>query len=215
MRVKLKKEDKVKVESSAEIYDIMRRILLRENKIDRAKEHFWTVGTDAALHILYIELISIGGSYSTVVEPMQIFRVGVLKGAVQMLMVHNHPSGNLTPSLKDMDMTDKLIQCGHILDIKVVDHLIISEKDYLSFKNEGLMDQLEKSKAYVPPYKLKEQLKAEQEKLIRQSEREKQVREMALQMKQKGYPIEQIMELTGLSESAIKRLRTVKKKATE
>lgn len=215
MNVKIKKADKVKVEHSAEIFDIMRRILLRENKIDRAKEHLWTVGLDAGLHILYIELISVGGSYSTVVEPMQIFRVGVLKGAVHMLMVHNHPSGSLTPSFKDLDLTDKLIQCGYILDIKVVDHLIISEKDYMSFKNEGMMEQLEKSKAYVPPYKLKEQLKAEQEKLLRQKAKAEEKKDIARQMKIEGYSIEQIAKLTGLSESVIKRLRAVKKKATE
>lgn len=207
MNVKLKKTDKVKVENCAEFYDIMRRILLRENKIDRAKEHLWTVGLDASLHILYIELISIGGSYSTVVEPMQIFRVGVLKGAVQMLMVHNHPSGSLTPSFRDLDLTDKLIQCGYILDIKVIDHLIISEKDFMSFKNEGLMDQLEKSKAHVPPYKLREELKAEQEALLLQKGKDQRDREIARRMKSQGYTVEQIMQLTGLSETVIRRLK--------
>jgi len=206
MNVKLKKTDKVKVQSSAEIYDIMRRILLRENQIERAKEHFWTVGLDASLRILYIELISIGGSYNTIVEPMQIFRVGVQKGIIKMLLVHNHPSGSIIPSVKDLDITDRLIQCGHILDIKVVDHLIITENEYMSFADEKLMEQLEKNTAYMPRYKIKADVTARHEATILKRGKRDREREIARSLKQQGIEISTIAKVTGLSETTVKRL---------
>jgi DNA repair protein RadC len=86
-----------------------------------------------------------GGTSMTVVEPMQVFRVGVLKGAVKMILIHNHPSGELRSSETDKDITDRLMQ-GNILQIEVIDHLIIAELSYLSFKDVGLLDQLNKVK---------------------------------------------------------------------
>ena len=65
------------------------------------------------------------------------------------MLVHNHPSGNLQPSEEDKDITDRLIQSGRILHTEVLDHLIITEKTYLSFRDTGLMGELEKSLKYV------------------------------------------------------------------
>ncbi|HZS80961.1 MAG TPA: JAB domain-containing protein, partial [Herbaspirillum sp.] len=62
--------------------------------------------------ILYIELVSLGSVKSTIVEPMNVYRFAVMKNAVRVIAVHNHPSGNLTPSPHDKDTTDRLIQVG-------------------------------------------------------------------------------------------------------
>jgi len=91
MNVKLSQAQKIKLASSADIYKVMQQILLRENKIDRYKEHFWTIGLDNAHRILYVELVSLGTTTSAPAEPMQVFRVAVLKGAVRIVLVHNHP----------------------------------------------------------------------------------------------------------------------------
>ncbi|HOZ88158.1 MAG TPA: JAB domain-containing protein, partial [Bacteroidia bacterium] len=150
MNVKLSQAQKIKLASSADIYKIMQQVLLRENKIDRNKEHFWTIGLDNAHRILYVELVSLGTTTSALVEPMQVFRVAILKGAVRIVLVHNHPSGEIRPSDEDISITDRLIQVGKIIGIKVLDHLIISEKTYNSLGDTGELKKIEQSTLFVP-----------------------------------------------------------------
>ncbi|MCR6642077.1 MAG: DNA repair protein [Sporocytophaga sp.] len=206
MNVKLSEEQKIKLLNSDDVYSIMQDILLREKKIDRNKEHFWTIGLANNNQILYIELISMGGTNKTIVEPMQVFRVGVLKGAVKMLLVQNHPSGELIPSEQDKDITDRLLQVGIILDIQVIDHLIISEKSFTSFLNIGLLDILKKSNKYVPAFEQEARIRKEAEALG--EERGKYIRnvEIAKELKKKGLSVQVIAEVTGLSLGDIKEL---------
>jgi DNA repair protein RadC len=206
MNVKLTKTQKIKLQTTVDIYKVMQQVLLRENKIDRNKEHFWTIGLDTANRMLYIELISLGGTASAPAEPMQVFRVGVMKAAVKIILIHNHPSGNLTPSQSDKDITDRLIQVGKILDIPVLDHLIISEKDYTSFTDTGILGELEESGRYVPNYQRQAQIKKEAEEIGKQ----KRNIEIAREMKSRNVPIELIATYTGLAESEIKKLRVKK-----
>jgi DNA repair protein RadC len=206
MNVKLTKTQKIKLQTTVDIYKVMQQVLLRENKIDRNKEHFWTIGLDTANRILYLELISLGGTSHAPAEPMQVFRVGVMKAAVKIILIHNHPSGNLTPSNADKDITDRLIQVGKILDIPVFDHLIISEKGYTSFADTGLLEELEESGRYIPNYQKQAQIKKEAEKIGE----ERKAINIARDMKSKNYTVKQIVELTGLPESEIKKLRVKK-----
>jgi DNA repair protein RadC len=206
MNVKLKAGENLRVLNSDDVYFIMQRVLLRENKIRRNREHFWTIGLDNANKILYIELVSIGGTNKTIAEPIQVFRVGVLKGAVKMILVHNHPAGNLEPGTHDKDITDRLIQAGIILDIKVIDHLIITEKTYRSFADTGLMEELEKSTKYVPDFMMKERLKKQIETAVGKAKQE-WGKEMALELKKRGVEVEIIETVTGLSRKVIKRLK--------
>jgi DNA repair protein RadC len=210
MNVKLTKTQKIKLLNSADIYNVMQQILLRENKIDRNKEHFWTIGLDNSSRILYIELISLGGTAHAPAEPMQVFRVGVLKGAVRMILIHNHPSGELKPSQEDLDITDRLIQVGIILNIRVIDHLIITEKAYNSFTDTGLLSKLEDSTRYVPNYKLQEKIKKEAAEIATQ----KRNIQIAQQLKNKSFPNSLIIELTGITEAEAKKLKVQKPKKT-
>jgi DNA repair protein RadC len=208
MNVKLTKTQKIKLLNSADIYNVMQQILLRENKIDRNKEHFWTIGLDNSNRILYIELISLGGTAQAPAEPMQVFRVGVLKGAVRMILIHNHPSGELKPSQEDLDITDRLIQVGIILNIRVIDHLIITEKAYNSFTDTGMLSKLEDSTRYVPNYKIQEKLLKEAKEIAVQ----KRNLQYAQTLKNKGFTISQIAELTGITEAEAKKLKVQKPK---
>lgn len=167
MDIKLGKNDKRYVEGADDVYEIMQHILRRENKIDREKEHFWIIGMNTAGYILYIELIALGSVRSVPVEPMNIYRVAVMKNAIRVIAVHNHPSGHLVPSKEDLDITDRLIQVGRILNIDLVDHLIISTETYESFRGMGLMDELEKSLKYVPTYQVIEQIRKEEKAIAR------------------------------------------------
>lgn len=194
MEIKINKNKKVKVSNSKDIYLIMRQILLRENKISRAQEHFWMVGLDQVSKILYIELVALGSANSANIRAREAFRLAIYKLAVKVILVHNHPSGELMPSNTDKDFTDYYIQAGKFLNVKVIDHLIINEKEYFSFADTGIMDVLINSKKYVLPFELEE--KARKEKAIA----------MVKVLKQKGIDLLTIMEASGLSEKEIKDL---------
>ena len=168
MDIKLAKNDKRYIEGTDDVYNIMKSVLLRDNKIDQEKEHFWIVGMNLAGYILYIELIALGSYKSVDIEPMNVFRVAVMKNASRVIAVHNHPSGRLSPSVTDKDITDRLIQVGRILNIEFVDHLIISPLSYTSFRSIGLMDELEKSLKYVPTYQVVEQIRKEEKQIAKE-----------------------------------------------
>ena len=165
MNIKLTAQEKIQVINGEDLFAIMQKVLLREQKIDRDKEHFWIVGLDAGNRILFIELVSLGGVTSATVKPMETFRVAVLKNAVSAILVHNHTSRDLTPSDADKDLTDHLIQVGRILNIPVFDHIIITTEDFLSFQYQGLMDELRRSLKWVPPYEIEERIRAEERRM--------------------------------------------------
>jgi DNA repair protein RadC len=208
MQVKLSTIEKIRLLNSEDIYHIMQRILLRENKIERNKEHFWIIGLAQNNRILYVELISIGTINQLPVEPMEVFSVALQKRTVKIILVHNHPSGNVRPSEEDKDITDRLIQVGKIINIKIIDHLIITEKTYYSFSDNELLDLLYQSTKYVPKYILQERLKKEGEEIGKT----KRNKEIIQAMKQKKYSLEQIMELTGLSKEDIQKIKPIKPK---
>jgi DNA repair protein RadC len=156
MNISLSDEEKIKILNGNDLYQIMQKILLREEKIDQDREHLWVVGLATNSRILFIELISLGSVNSTIAEPMEVFSFALQKRSVRLILVHNHPSGELMPSEEDKDHTDRLIQVGKIVNLEVYDHLIISTNTYLSFRDTGLLDQLKMSTKYVPPYQLEE-----------------------------------------------------------
>jgi DNA repair protein RadC len=208
MNIKLTESDKIKILCSDDLFRIMQQILLRESKIDRDREHLWTISLDNANRVLNIEMVSMGTVNKTLVEPMEVFSVPLQKRSVQLIIVHNHPSGELRPSVDDKEITDRLIQVGKIINVPVLDHLIISEKSYYSFKDSGLMSELEKSLKYVAPYEIKRRYEKEAQEVGEQKGKKDGIREVARKMKKEGYEVEAIMNLTGLSKSVINRLKT-------
>lgn len=206
MKVTLTKSQKIRLLCSDDIYKVMQQVLLRENKIDRNKEHFWTIGLDNANRILYIELISLGTTTSAPVEPMQVFRIAVQKAALQMVLVHNHPSGEMKHSDADITITDRLVQVGNILGIEVIEHLIISETSYNSFVDTGLLDQIKQSTRYVPNYKQQEEIK----KTAKEIGKQEKAKAIAQELKNKGFTVSQIVEITGISEEEAKKLKAKK-----
>nr|VFK80557.1 MAG: DNA repair protein RadC [Candidatus Kentron sp. SD] len=162
MDIKLSEKDRIKILNSEDLFAIMQKILLREDKIDQGKEHFWIVGLDADSRVLFIELVVLGGVTSATVKPMEVFRLAVLKNAVSAILVHNHTASDVTPSDADKDLTDRLIQVGRILHVPVLDHLIITTRQYLSFEAEGLMEELRRSLKWVPPYEIELRIRNEE-----------------------------------------------------
>ena len=206
MDIQLTNEEKIKILNSDDIYGIMQKILLREDKIDQNREHFWVIGLENNNRILFIELISLGTINKTLAEPMEVFSLALQKRAVKIILCHNHPSGELKPSEGDKNVTDRLIQVGIIVDTPVSDHLIITPKSYLSFKNIGLLEELEKSTKYVPQYVLEEKIKKEASIIAKRNEKI----EIAKQLKRKGVDNETIAFSTGLTVPEIEKLRVKK-----
>ena len=139
MTVRLTKEQKIRVLNSQDVYQIMQQILLRENKIRRAQEHFWIVGLDNKNKILFIELIALGAQNRLDASPSDIFRMAIYKLALKVIFVHNHPSGDVTPGRSDKKTTERLIEAGELLNISVADHLIISETTYSSLREDNFV----------------------------------------------------------------------------
>lgn len=206
MDIELTQEERIKILNSDDIYGIMQKILLRESKIDQNREHFWVIGLENNNRILFIELISLGTVNKTLAEPMEVYSLALQKRAVKIILCHNHPSGELTPSDADKDITDKLIQVGLIVNTPVTDHLIITLNSYLSFKNIGLLEELEQSTKYVPKYELERRIKKEAAEI---AERKKAI-EIAKQLKRKGIDNETITFSTGLTIEEVEKLKVKK-----
>lgn len=208
MNIKLTESQKVKVLCSDDIYSIMQRVLMRENKIDRNREHLWTISLDNANRVLNIELVSMGTVTQTLVEPMEVFSVPLQKRAVQIIVIHNHPSGEIKPSAEDKDITDRLIQVGKIMNVPVLDHLIITEKTFFSFVDSGLLAELALSTKYVPAYELQKRYEKAAEDKGAEKGKKEGIKKVAIELKRKGIDIEVIVEVTGLTKSVITRLKT-------
>ncbi|MEM9981108.1 MAG: JAB domain-containing protein [Bacteroidota bacterium] len=199
MNVPLSDEQKIRILNSDHVYSVMQQILLRENTIRRSQEHFWVMGLDAKNKILFIELVSLGSLTKTIVEPPEVFRMAIYKLAVNIILIHNHPSGELEPSEPDLDITDRLIQVGKILKIEVFDHLIISEEAYFSFLNADLLEELDKNSQYKPPPSMLERIREEARALGEKEGYKKRTLELVKAMQQRGLEITLIAEITGLS----------------
>ncbi|MCK6616298.1 MAG: DNA repair protein RadC [Cyclobacteriaceae bacterium] len=126
--------EKPKVTSSTEAY-----ALLKSNLMDKPHEEFWVLLLNRASRLIKIQQVSQGGVHGTVADPKIIFKTALEELASAIIVAHNHPSGNLTPSQQDVDLTKKLKESARLLDITLTDHLIIAGKDYFSFADEGML----------------------------------------------------------------------------
>lgn len=106
---------------------------------DLQHEEFWLLLLNKANEIFARERLSSGGMSGTVVDLKMVLKAALEAKAAAFIAVHNHPSGNLQPSQADIDLTRRLKQSGHLIDLPLLDHLIISERGYFSFADEGLM----------------------------------------------------------------------------
>ena len=102
-------------------------------------EEFWIVYLNNSKKILHKEQLSKGGMTGTLVDVRLVMKHALEHGAVGCVLAHNHPSGTLKPSRSDKEVTHKLKQAGLALDIKVLDHLIITQNAYFSFADKGLL----------------------------------------------------------------------------
>lgn len=116
--------------------DIWRELKdLREHK----KEHFIVFYLDSRNQEIEREIVSVGLLNANLVHPREVFEPAVKNLAAQIILAHNHPSGDPEPSEDDLEINKRLVEAGRILGIEVVDHIIVAKSDYISFKEKGLI----------------------------------------------------------------------------
>lgn len=103
------------------------------------REHFVALLLNVKNQVVAKELISIGTLSTSSVHPRELFKPAIRRSAASIILVHNHPSGDPEPSREDLEVTERLVEAGELLGIQVLDHLIIGDNRFVSFKNKGLI----------------------------------------------------------------------------
>jgi DNA repair protein RadC len=125
---------KIKVRNAQVVFDFMSSTFK-----DLGHEEFHVVLLNRANEIIHKEQISKGGISGTIVDGKVIFKTAIDHSASALILCHNHPSGQLFPSLQDEKITSELISFGKMIDLPVLDHLIFTDNGYFSFADNGLM----------------------------------------------------------------------------
>jgi DNA repair protein RadC len=110
------------------------RFLMHETK-----EQFITLHLDGKNRIICMDLVSIGSLNQSIVHPREVFKTACISNAAAIICVHQHPTGDPTPSSEDISITRRLKEAGEIMGIKVLDHIIVGDGEYLSFVERGLL----------------------------------------------------------------------------
>lgn len=126
--------EKPLISSSRDAFDFLQPIFN-----DLQHEQFYLLLLNRSNHVVFHRRISDGGVGATVVDPKILFKVAIDELASSIIIAHNHPSGNLKPSQADISLTNKINEAGKFLDIKLLDHLIVTDSSYFSFADEGLI----------------------------------------------------------------------------
>ena len=127
-------EARKQIKSSKDVYELMVPDLL-----DQPTEQFWIINLNRSNTIISKKLVSLGGVSGTLVDPKVVFKTALESFASSIILVHNHPSGNLKASDQDLKITEKLKSAGKLLEISVLDHVIFTDHGYLSFADQSIL----------------------------------------------------------------------------
>lgn len=136
-KTRVKASERLQIKSSKEAHNLLRSTW-DEGKIEYF-EQFKILFLNHSLKVLGLYEMSSGGITGTIVDIRMIFSAALKANATNFMIAHNHPSGNTTPSEVDKAMTKKIKQAGELLDIKLLDHLIITSESYYSFIDDGAL----------------------------------------------------------------------------
>ena len=103
------------------------------------QEHFVAVYLNTKNQVIHKQTIFVGSLNASIVHPREVFREGIKRSAASLICFHNHPSGNPTPSQEDIEVTRRLVECGKLLGIDVLDHIVIGDNTYVSLKEKGYL----------------------------------------------------------------------------
>ena len=133
-RKKAKKNSRDKIHSSVDIYRLMQPIM-----VNQQVEELWAIYMNMSSRIVKMKRISVGGISQTIVDIRIVLKEALLCNAVAIAICHNHPSGNVRPSLADDQLTEKLSNACKTMDIRLLDHVIVADDSFYSYSDEGRM----------------------------------------------------------------------------
>ncbi|GJL53098.1 MAG: hypothetical protein NPIRA02_02300 [Nitrospirales bacterium] len=113
--------------------------LVRDAFQELDREHFVIVGLNAKHQIIGGSVVAIGSLTTAIVHPREIFKTAITMNAAALILLHNHPGGDPTPSPEDHALTKRLTDCGELLGVRVLDHLILGNDRYYSFADQGVL----------------------------------------------------------------------------
>jgi DNA repair protein RadC len=128
-----------RINCSHDVEQIIREIYTQTSSGIELKEYFFIMFLNRANEVIGYNKLSEGGICGTVVDIRLAFASALKSLAISMILVHNHPSGNLNPSEQDIDITKKFVKAGALLEINIFDHIILTNDSYYSFADEGLI----------------------------------------------------------------------------
>lgn len=129
---RLRFEDRFTIKSPSDCADYM----MDEMRFLQ-QEHFVCLFLNTKNNIIHRQTIFVGGLNSSLVHPREIFKEAIRRSAASIICLHNHPSGDPTPSREDIEVTERLIDCGKLMGIEILDHIIIGEHRFVSLKEKG------------------------------------------------------------------------------
>ena len=128
------RKERTRITSSIDIYELFHPLMA-----DLPTEEFWVLLLNRSNRIIDKVRISSGGIDQTTADVRTILREALLARATQMVLIHNHPSGNIQPSQEDKRITERIKGAGHLMNISVIDHVIVTDGAYYSFNDEGIL----------------------------------------------------------------------------
>ncbi len=137
--IRLENKEKIRLATPGDTFTLMKQILREIKGLDRDREHAWVISIDCASKIIEIDLVTKGKKDAVDISAKEIFCGPLRNRASSVILVHNHPSGDVEPSKSDIETTGGLVWVGNLLDIPVKDHIIISSETYYSFKANGML----------------------------------------------------------------------------
>lgn len=136
-------DSKIKIHGSEQVAKVFIDLLYLEDEIDQEKEHFYVMHLDTRSRINMVELVNIGTLTASLIHPRETFRRAVIRGSASIIVAHNHPSGEVDPSVEDTKVTKLLHEAGNILGIKMLDHVIIAQGRFFSFRDNNVRQMTE------------------------------------------------------------------------
>lgn len=122
-----------KISSSNDVYQLFRYL------IKETKEHFLALHLDAKNKIICVDQVAVGSLSACIVSPREVMKSCLLSSCSAVVFVHNHPSQHAEPSREDTQLTDRLKECCELMNIRLLDHVIVCEDEYVSFADRGLL----------------------------------------------------------------------------
>jgi len=124
-----------RINGPADIHQVLSPLLR-----DADREHFYVFLLSTKNTVLAVELVSVGSLSASIVHPREVFKPAIVASAAAIVVAHNHPSGLVDPSPEDTEFTRRLSKCGELLGIRLLDHVIVANGEFLSLTEAGYLD---------------------------------------------------------------------------